>query len=478
MLKVIRFHSLFWKIFFSFWLALILIVFLTALLTNYIITIDYQRPWEPIVLSAQASKAVEIYEEDGKESLEKYFDDTKSLLGMNIFLFDENNFEVTGKAYTEDLLQVLAMLEKTNENYVFMPGPGQIKSGALNYVTNDDRRYIFARYIDKHLLPIKAMNRRHFIKLGLAPTPPREMRLLFIIVSILVTGLTSYLLSVYLASPIQRLSAATKKLSAGDLSVRVSTSVSSRKDELGGLGKDFDQMASRLESLLSSQKRMLRDISHELRTPLARMQVALELARTKSNDKTKNEHDRIEYEAQRLNHLIGQILELVRLEQRDTSISFTNENVAEIVRQIVKDANFEATKQNKGVKLIKDESCYLEINSELLGSAIENIVRNAVTYTQENTNVEIAIEKQIEDIEYVIITIQDFGLGVPRESLIHLFEPFYKIRSQEGVDSNGYGIGLAIAKSAVQLHGGLMLANNGKESGLIITIKLPISQPM
>ncbi len=478
MLKVIQFHSLFWKIFFSFWLALILIVFLTVLLTNYIITIDYQRPWEPIVLAAQAAKAVEIYEADGKESVEKYFDDTKNLLGVNIFLFDENNVEVTGKAYTEDVREVLAMLEETNDNYVFMPGPGQIKSGALNYVTNDGHRYIFARHVDKHLLPIKTMNRSHFKKLGLAPTPPREMRLLFIIVSILVTGLTSYLLSVYLVSPIQRLSAATKKLSAGDLSVRVSSTVSLRKDELGRLGKDFDRMASQLDTLLSSQKRMLRDISHELRTPLARMQVALELARTKSKDITKDEHDRIEYEAQRLNHLIGQILELVRLEQRESSISFTNENLTEIVRQIVKDANFEATKQNKGVKLIKDENCYLEINSELLGSAIENIVRNAITYTQENTNVEISVNKKIEDIEHIIITVQDFGPGVPKKSLKHIFEPFYKIGAREDVDSRGYGIGLAIAKSAIQLHNGKIFADNGKESGLVITIKLPTSQSL
>ncbi|CAH1205322.1 Copper sensory histidine kinase CpxA [Candidatus Nitrotoga sp. BS] len=471
MFKVINIHSLFWKIFFAFWLALLLIVLITAFLTNYIINFEDRRPLGPVVLEKNAARAIKVYEEEGNIGLRKYFDEVHDAYGVNEFLFDIENNELTNKTYPYSVQRAL-VFEDIEDNYKFVPSP--VRTGALKYETETGNRYIFVSQMLTRGPDSKNKKLSRFGKRG-PLGPPLEMYTLLITVSLFVTGLISYLLSSYLVTPIQRVRAATKKLSEGDLSVRVTSTVSPRKDELGGLGKDFDQMASRLESLMSSQQRMLRDVSHELRTPLARLLVALELARTKSKGASKNEHDRIEYETQRLNHLIGQILELVRMEQRESTLALANENVTEIVRQVVKDANFEAVKQNKGVQLIAVEDCYLEINAELIHSAIENVVRNAVKFTPKNSNIEVSVEKHTADKDYLTITVRDFGPGVPSEALEQLFEPFYKIRSRDDVDSSGYGIGLTIAERAVRLHNGMISAKNGEVSGLVIIIKLPIN---
>ncbi len=474
MLKLFNLYSLFWKIFFAFWLALLLITVITAFLTNYIINFGEQRPLGSITLETHASKAIEIFENKGKAELRKHFSEVQSSYGVNEYLFNNESVELAGKKYSNGLKRIINTFKNVEDNHMLIRGP--VRTGAIKYELKAGNQYIFTSQISgrgSHFRG-KGIKSGGLGKRG----PPLKMYILLIAVSLFVTGLISYLLSSYLVKPIQRIRSATKNLSAGNLSVRVSSTVSPRKDELGKLGKDFDQMAARLESLMTSQQRMLRDVSHELRTPLARLQVALELARTKSKGESKHEHDRIESEAQRLNHLIGQILELVRMEQQEFTLTLANENVSNIVRNISKDANFEAIKQNKGVVLTSIEDYNVEVNAELLSRAIENIVRNAVRYTPKDTNVEISVEKNIENECYFTITVKDFGPGVPNEALEHLFEPFYKVRSREGVDSSGYGIGLTIADHAVRLHNGSISAKNGKASGLIITIELPISSKL
>ena len=472
MFKLVSLHSLFWKIFFAFWIALLLIVLITALLTNYFIKFEDKRPLSISILEKHAERAVNIYTKKGEIELNNYFNEVQDSHGANEFLFDSNYNEVTGKPYSRKIKRVLDSFQNTSDEYTFIPGP--TLTGGLKYQTAEGDTYIFISQIagrpaflrDKGMRPGK-FGRHH------PPNPRRELLPLLLLVSFCVTGLISYILTSYLVNPIQRVRSATKKLSEGDLSFRVSSSLNQRKDELGALAKDFDQMASKLESLMSSQQRMLRDVSHELRTPLARLQVALELARTKSKDIAKDEHDRIEYETQRLNNLIGQILELVRLEHKESTLTLNRTNVTEIIKIIVEDANFEASKKNKGVKLAKSDNYYLDINSELLSSAIENIVRNAITYTPEKTNVQISLKKDTNNDNNLKITIRDFGPGVPSESLEHLFEPFYKIRSRNNVDSSGYGIGLTITQRAVQLHKGKIHAKNDVDKGLIIAIELP-----
>lgn len=404
MLRMISFNKLFWKIFFAFWITLILIVVLTAFITDHIVRLGPDSPIASFVLGDAAHK--------------RWRDRRRP------------------------------------------PPPKEMRMP----MPEDSAERPFR--------PFKGV--RPFFKKPHHRGPPPGLKWLSVIVSLVVTGLMSYFLSAYLVRPIQRVRAATNKLSSGDLSVRVAPTAGERKDELGGLSKDFDKMAARIETMVSSQKRMLRDVSHELRTPLARLQVALELARAKSQNAAKEEFDRIEYESQCLNHLIGQILELVRLEQREWVLTKTSVNIRELIEHIVEDADFEASKQGKKVVLASAIDCTVDINEELIGSSIENIVRNAVTYTAEDTTVEVTLEKISDDGDKIKISVLDHGVGVPNEALPHLFEPFFKVRSKQAKGQTSYGIGLAIAERAVRLHNGDVIAKNNKPNGLVVTIVIPL----
>src|SRR5688500_9301835 len=131
---------------------------------------------------------------------------------------------------------------------------------------------------------------------------------------LLTAFLVCYALARYLSSPIQKIRRATQKLAEGELSTRVGDKVGNRRDELAVLAKDFDVMAERIESLITSQQRLSRDVSHELRSPLARMNVALEIAKQKSNGEASSLFQRIEGESQRLNDMISRLLTLSKLE--------------------------------------------------------------------------------------------------------------------------------------------------------------------
>src|SRR5204863_836395 len=121
-----------------------------------------------------------------------------------------------------------------------------------------------------------------------------------------------YALALYLTAPISKLREATQKLAAGDLQTRVASRVVRRRDELADLARDFDEMAERIESLITSQQRLARDISHELRSPLARLNVALEIAKQKGGGVSEPLLDRIETESTRLNDMISRLLTLSR----------------------------------------------------------------------------------------------------------------------------------------------------------------------
>ncbi|HEX9960294.1 MAG TPA: ATP-binding protein, partial [Pyrinomonadaceae bacterium] len=304
------------------------------------------------------------------------------------------------------------------------------------------------------------------------PPPPLgvdwKRRALRILAVILTAGLLCYALARYLVAPILKLREATKKLADGDLHTRIATK---RRDELGELARDFDEMAERIETLIASQKRLTRDVSHELRSPLARMNVALELAKQKSNAETASLLDRIELESKRLNEMISQILTLSKLETRAEKIEKREINLTRIIGQIAADAEFEAESKGKSVRILRADDCSVSGNEILLRSAIENVVRNAVRYTKEGTTVEISLKSENEKAS---VTIRDYGAGVAENELSEMFRPFYRIGEARERKTGGIGLGLAITEQAVQAHAGEITARNAAGGdGLIVEIKMP-----
>ncbi len=277
-----------------------------------------------------------------------------------------------------------------------------------------------------------------------------------------------YILALYLTSPIRKLRNATKRLAGGDLQARVETSVTKRRDELADLARDFDEMAERIEGLITSQQRLNRDISHELRSPLARLNVALELAKAKSGAESQSLLNRIESESTRLNEMIGRLLQLSQLESGGEVADKRRIDLAELVKDIAADADFEAKGVDKVVQAGDIDKCSVNGNEELLRSAIENVLRNAVRYTAERTAVEVSLTRQNG---HAVVTVADHGGGVPENELKNLFRPFYRVGEDRTRSTGGTGLGLAIAERAVKAHKGKISAVN-HNGGLKVEIKL------
>jgi two-component system, OmpR family, sensor histidine kinase CpxA len=211
-------------------------------------------------------------------------------------------------------------------------------------------------------------------------------------VALLVSGFICYLLTRYLTTPILRLRAASQKLAAGDLSTRAAVVVERRHDELGDLVRDFDAMASRIEELVCRQRQLISDVSHELRSPLARLYVALDLGRErKGNDPA---FDHMEKDIGLLNEMIGRLLAVARLDTSAPPVPMRPVDLTEIVSQVVRDADFESSERNGDVKLTADEQLFVQGDTNLLQSAIENLVRNAIGYTEPGTPVEVLLQSE------------------------------------------------------------------------------------
>jgi two-component system sensor histidine kinase CpxA len=294
-----------------------------------------------------------------------------------------------------------------------------------------------------------------------------QLRFLRYVALLLTALLVCYALARYLSSPIQKIRRATQKLAEGELSTRVGDKVGNRRDELAVLAKDFDVMAERIESLVTSQQRLSRDVSHELRSPLARMNVALEIAKQKSNGDTSPVLERIEAESNRLNDMISRLLTLSRLETGSNEFERTEIDLKPLVEQVVSDADFEANAVGKSVRITRADSCRINGNEELVGSAVENVLRNAVRYTRDGTTVEVKLES--EDGK-ATVTVRDHGGGVPDDELENLFRPFYRVGEARDRNSGGTGLGLAIAEQAVKAHRGQIQARNDN-GGLVVEMK-------
>jgi two-component system sensor histidine kinase CpxA len=278
--------------------------------------------------------------------------------------------------------------------------------------------------------------------------------------------LLCYALAYHLSSPVLRLQRAVDRFGHGDLSARAETK---RADEIGQLARSFNHMAERIETLLVAERRLLLDISHELRSPLARLGVAIELAR--SGEDRDALLDRIQKEADRLNTLIGELLQVTRAEGDPAQCQIAPVRLDQLVEDITDDCSIEAKARDCTLALASAPPLTFPGDAELLRRAIENIMRNAIRHAPPGTAVEVSLEA---DRQSARIVVRDYGPGVPEESLERIFDPFYRVQTDRGRASGGTGLGLAIARRAVELHQGKLHARNA-HPGLLVTIELPLA---
>ena len=220
-----------------------------------------------------------------------------------------------------------------------------------------------------------------------------------------------FVLARYLAAPVDRLRLATRRLANGDLNVRVLPALR-RRDDLGLLAADLDAMAERLRQLLDGKQQLLRDVSHELRSPLARLQLALSLA-GRDRDATERHLARAILEANRLELLLARTLKLARLEEPSSPLAQESVDVAALLRTIAADVAIEADAQGCHVALRLAGPLPVQGDEELLRSAFENLLRNAVHYSPHGG--EVAIEARATAERRIEVTVRDQGPGVPYE---------------------------------------------------------------
>lgn len=295
---------------------------------------------------------------------------------------------------------------------------------------------------------------------------PKWLRLA---IALTITAGVAAALAAHLSRPVRRVRQASRALAAGDLRARV-PAPQRGGDEITALGRDFNTMAARLQTLVEARNQLLRDISHELRSPLARLQVALELARREASGDSAP-LTRMERDIERMDGLIGQLLTLARLETGASEPRLQSIDLAQLATEVAEDAAFEAQEHDQQVAIAAGPAP-LPIHGDppLLRSALENVVRNALRHTPAGGHIQIAWHKAADGVS---LQVHDSGPGVPEARLKQLFEPFVRLSQAREHGSGHHGLGLAITRRAVELHGGSVSARNHPQSGLEVTLWLP-----
>ncbi|MDR0549003.1 MAG: HAMP domain-containing histidine kinase [Deltaproteobacteria bacterium] len=302
------------------------------------------------------------------------------------------------------------------------------------------------------------------------------------LMAIIMCGLFgSWLLSRAIARPLTRLAAYAKKIAKGDLALRLPKTESSRGDEIGDLARAFNQMTETLVGLLENERRLMRDISHDLRSPLSRVRLTLALVREKLTATLAPYSQRyfqlLDQDVARLENMLTSVLERARLE----SVGFKGLekrplNLKNLVLASVRDFLFKAESENKSIEVPSLLDLTILGDEEIIKSALDNLLSNAVYYTAKWTTVTVSLERQVESI---VLAVEDRGPGVPEEWLLAIFKPFFRTDEARRSSSGGFGLGLSIVQKAADLHGGRTTAVNVRgERGEILGLKVTISWPV
>ncbi|HYA95011.1 MAG TPA: ATP-binding protein [Terriglobales bacterium] len=455
-------RSLFLKIFLFFWITVLLIGIAVVVTWSLQPEIVFTR-WQALMteaLSTHAQNAAEMMERQGPAAAASYLQRLNRVGRMQTALLDEHGHTILGSPSGE-AARVGARAVETGQA-VFEMKPHIAYSAQLGVAPSGH-----------HYVLVAEMPRAGPFFAFRATTFTQVLRW---VLAILISGLICYLLTLYLTRPILRLRAAAQELATGNLGARATGAMEKRRDELGELVRDFNRMADRIEALLDSQRQLIRDISHELRSPLARLSVALGLARQRAGSEAAPQLDRIEREAERLNDMIGRLLTLARLEGAGTPPEQEPVSLSELVREVAEDAEFEAESRNCRVRVQAATECGTLGCPDLLRSAVENVVRNAVRYTAEGTEIQIDLTCLGSDGgRWAAIRVRDHGPGLPEAELGNVFRPFYRVGKARERETGGTGLGLAITERAIRLHGGTVKAENAPGGGLLVEMRLPAS---
>ncbi len=448
-------RSLFFKIFIIFWIAQSLIFVIT---TALIVARHFPHPasiLDPafISLRSEATQAMRAFDAGGCGGFDAFVEKRREQLA----LIDESGKVVCGNT----ALSAPAQVSSAEEVYGRQVGGDTVWTFSIASASGQKYRILVVVHREQHSWYGDLL---HFAFPQL-------------LVAIAVGGLTTFVLVMIFTRPVIRLRKAAREMAQGRLGTRVKEAERGailKDDEFDALAHDFNHMAERLEWLVDAQKLLLRDVSHELRSPLARLSVALELSREDADATMSTHLNRIQREAERLNQLIGQLLTLSSMEAVEDFHRVEKVALKDLLAEMLPDAEYEAQQRDAAVILHADCDCVVEGQRELVYRALENVIRNAIRYTEAGTQVEIVLKKDAAR-RMAQVEVSDHGPGIPQSELESIFRPFYRVDSARSPQTGGFGVGLAIAERAVKLHNGTIHAMNRAGGGTTIRISFPLA---
>lgn len=461
-------RRLFWRIFAAFWLAMVVLV----LAMVWITTRNFETEKIPgldvtrlqATMDDQLARVARDLRRNGPDGPHRWLRASDERGPVRLYLLDEQGRDLLDRRVPSEAAEAartaLLGLDPADPMRSAPAEPDSDRIRLRLVILRDGRRYAAVAVFDGSSFG-RLLYHRPFAfwsHIGMA-----------LVVSTLVSGLLAY----YVAHPIGRIRGSMRRFAEGDLDARVGRLRFGRSTEMTGLAGEFDRMAERIRALIENNRRLVRDVSHELRSPLARLRVALELAREGDPGEARRSLDRIEREADRLEAMLAQAIELSRLEIAHEP---RRERVAldELVDHAIRNADYEGALRERKVVPTATAPIRLEGAPDALYSAVENIIRNALAYTADGTTVEVGLLRDPADPALARIVVRDHGPGVPENELVRIFEPFYRTDAARTRSSGGTGLGLAIARRAVVNHGGHIIACNADGGGLEVTISLPV----
>ncbi|WP_404938530.1 ATP-binding protein [Pseudomonas atacamensis] len=437
-------RSLFWRILASFWLAIALVAGLSILLGHMLNQDAWILSRHP-GLNTLAAEWTQTYETQGDEAAQDILEQRKRQYHIDVQVLNE-----TGDPVVRGTFPRRAAAFEARQN-------------------NDDRRLPWRRLTDE-ITSEKTGDTYLFIYR--IPHPELDAwhreSLLWPLsalgIALVVLTLFSLLVTFSITRPLSRLRGAVHDLGQTTYQQNSLAKLANRRDEFGVLATDFNRMGARLQSLIGSQRQLLRDVSHELRSPLARLRIALALAERANPEEREKLWPRLTRECDRLEALISEILVLARVDADNASAEEVDLNA--LLATLQKDAQLSSPEQT--VRLQAEPQLNLKGWPTMIERAVDNLLRNAQRFNPSDQPIELHATRQGERI---VISVRDHGPGVQTEHLSQLGEPFYRAPGQTAA---GHGLGLAIAKRAAERHGGTLTLANHPQGGFVASLELPL----
>lgn len=441
-------RSLFWRILASFWLAIALVAGLSILLGHMLNQDAWILSRHP-GLNSLAKNWTQRYEQQGPDAAQHYLEQRKRRYNIDTQVLND-----AGEAVVPGTFPRRAA--------VFEARRGK-----------DDRQLPWRRLTEEFTSPNSGET---YLLIYRIPHPELDAwhresliwPLSALGIALVVLTLFSLLVTLSITRPLSRLRGAVHDLGQASYQQNSLARLASRRDEFGVLANDFNRMGSRLQSLIGSQRQLLRDVSHELRSPLARLRIALALAERAEPEQRETYWPRLTRECDRLEALISEILELARVDAEQAHAEPLDLNA--LLSAVCKDAQLSAPEQQIRLQEVPDLN--LQGWPTLVERALDNLLRNALRFSPPGQPIEVTASRENDQIT---LSVRDHGPGVAAEHLEQLGKPFFRAPGQS---APGHGLGLAIARRAVERHGGTLQLSNHPQGGFMAEMVLPVQRPV